>query len=169
MKKITLLLAIVMCLAAIPAIAGNVGFGINVNLGIPAQPIVVEQPPAFIAPPELGFSVAVGIPYDMVFIGNQYYAYRGNQWYCGPRYNGPWRSVSYRYLPSQIRRYPIEKIRYARDREYRGHDYRRNYYEGRHQGPGSYVEARHRDYKGSEDYRGDHSWDNERRGRGSRD
>lgn len=170
MKKISLLLALTISLAAAPAMAGNVAWGVNLNLGFPVQQVAIEQPPAFIVPPELGFSVAVGIPYDVVYIDSQYYAYRGNHWYCGQRYNGPWKSVGYRYLPTQLRRYPIKQIRYARDMEYRRHDYRRGSYEESHQRQGSYMEARHQNRREVyEGYRGDRGWGNERNGRGSRD
>lgn len=170
MKKSSLLLAAALSLSTAPAMAGNVSWGINLNLGIPAQPVAVEHAPEFIVPPALGFSVAVGIPYDVVFIDNQYYAYRGNHWYCGPRYNGPWRSVGYRYLPTQLRHYPIKQIRYARDTEYRRHDHRGNYYGERHQRPDPYMEARHQDRR--ERYEGnrvDHGMDDERNGHGMRD
>ncbi|MRS05897.1 hypothetical protein EG832_22160, partial [bacterium] len=34
------------------------------------QPVVIEEPPEFIQPPEVGFYVATGVPYDLFFVSN---------------------------------------------------------------------------------------------------
>ena len=41
--------------------------GISFNLNVGGPPIVISQPPDFLYPPELGFGVAVGVPYDMFY------------------------------------------------------------------------------------------------------
>ncbi len=147
MKKLAVCLAIASALPASQAFASNVGVSVGINIGTPpavvvpappppvyhAPPVVIEEPPLFIEPPELGFHVAVGIPQDVFFIGSTYYLCRGNEWYRAPHYNGPWTVTRYGALPSQLRRYPYEKIRYYRDAGYR--DYRqghRPYWESHH-------------------------------------
>jgi len=57
--------------------AADVSF--NINVGGP--PIVIAQPPDFLYPPELGFGVAVGVPYDMFYLSGGYFVYRGGGWY----------------------------------------------------------------------------------------
>ncbi len=64
----------------------------------------------------MGFYAAVGTPYDLFFAANRYYLCRGNMWYAAPNYNGPWVQVGYRSIPWSLRRYPIARIRYMRDR-----------------------------------------------------
>ena len=132
-------------LISAPALAADVGIGVNLNIGnmppapvyapapayVPA-PVVIEAPPMFIAPPSLGVSIAVGVPYDMFLVSGNYYVYRGNNWYYGPRYSGPWRSVSYQKLPHQLRRHDIEHYRHVRDREYRAYNQNRDHYRGRY-------------------------------------
>lgn len=147
MKKVLSCLALAIALPGPFAYASNVDFSVGINIGnqprvaapvvvappVYAPPVVIEEPPEFIAPPELGFYAAVGVPYDLFFVASRYYLCKGNVWYSGPRYNGPWVSVHYRSLPREIRRYPFEKIRYYRDAGY-GH-YRRGdnpYWERHH-------------------------------------
>lgn len=151
MKKIMFSLAFASVLGCPLAYAGNVDVSVGVNIGnqprvavpVPvapppapvyaAPPVVIEEPPEFIAPPQLGFYAAVGVPYDLFFVSGRYYLYRGNAWYGAPGYNGPWVSVRYANLPPAMRRYPYEKIRHYRDAGYR--DYRRGatpYWEKHH-------------------------------------
>lgn len=126
------------CVAALAgtAHAGNVDFSVGVNVGIPPvpvryepayepayapapPPVVVAEPPQFILSPRLGFYTAVGTPDDLFYAGNRYYLSRGGRWYRGASYRGPWATVEYRAIPWEIRRYPVERIRFWRDREYR--------------------------------------------------
>ncbi len=140
MRKVLFTLALASLLGCPFAYAGNVGVSVGINIGnqppaaVPvavapppepvyaAPPVVIEEPPEFIAPPQLGFYAAVGVPYDLFYVSSRYYLCRNNVWYAAPSYNGPWVSVRYRTLPSPLRRYPYEKIRYYRDAGYR--DYR---------------------------------------------
>ncbi len=108
--------------------AANVGVSLGINLGnIPAPvyaapapvyaapPVAIEGEPEFVAPSGLGFYVAVGTPYDLFYAGNRYYLCRGNAWYAGSYYNGPWVQVSYGALPWGLRRYPIARLHYFRN------------------------------------------------------
>lgn len=137
MRKVLVSLAFVMTLSGTSAQAGDVGVSVGINLGnrparyetvryepvyAPAPPpVVIEEPPEFIAPPRLGLYAAVGVPYDMFYVSGRYFLCRDNVWYSSSHYNGPWATTQYRTLPSGLRRYPFEKIRYYRDEEYRRH------------------------------------------------
>jgi hypothetical protein len=113
-------------------------FSFNVNVGGP--PVVVTQPPEFIYPPELGYGVAVGLPYDMFYISGIYYLYRGGGWFRSP--DGlSWIQMRHRELPPDLRRYKIGRIRQFRDREYRVYSRDPGHYQGRHFRPGG--EERH--------------------------
>jgi hypothetical protein len=98
----------------------------------PAPRVVVEEPPLFLAPPSLGFSVAVGIPYDMVYVSGSYYLYQGDVWYRSPYYNGPWHVVKRKHLPPGLRKHKFDRIRYIRDEEYRHYRGNEARYRGRH-------------------------------------
>uniref|UniRef100_A0A831U4D7 Lipoprotein n=1 Tax=Geobacter metallireducens TaxID=28232 RepID=A0A831U4D7_GEOME len=139
--------ASLVCLALLAgtAHAGNVDFSIGINLGtrptvvsyepvyapapppvrhepvyVPAPPpVVIAEPPAFVLSPSLGFYVAMDIPYDLFYVGNRYYLSRNGGWYQGASYRGPWTTVEYRFLPRELRRYPVATIRRHRDRDYR--------------------------------------------------
>ncbi len=150
MKKQILLTAVLLVSAAPLARAGNVGVDLNINIGnqprevvpvpvpvAPATPpVVIEEPPEFVAPPALGFYVAVGVPYDLYFTGNNYYVCKGNVWYRSPRYNGPWDVVRYKALPPGLRKHRLENIRHLRDEEYRMYRGDADHYRGRHFRPG---------------------------------
>lgn len=105
----------------------------NINVGGP--PIVISQPPDFIYPSELGFGVAVGIPYDMFYSSGSYYVYRGGGWYRTSSYGGNWSRVGKRQLPHELRRYNINKVRAFRDREYRTFSRDRDHYKGKRFNP----------------------------------
>ena len=144
MKKYLVGLMISMVLPVTQAQASNVNFNVGVNVGMPtapvyaAPPVAIVEPPLFVAPPQLGFYVAYGLPYDLFFYGNSYWLSRGGIWYSSSFYNGPWVQVGYRSVPYGIRKYPFDRIHYFRDnyyRDYRGHggpEYR-HFRPGRHE------------------------------------
>ncbi|NTW52545.1 MAG: BcpO-related WXXGXW repeat protein [Chlorobiaceae bacterium] len=86
------------------------------------QSFVIESRPNFIMLPELGFSVAVGSPYDIVFYENRYFINRNGTWYRAKNYRGPWEFIRQNDLPSRIKKHPVEDIRRFRDDEYSRHD-----------------------------------------------
>ncbi len=179
MKKVIASLTFASVLGCPLAYASNVDFSVGINIGnqpraavpvpvaTPAPPVyvpppvVIDEPPEFISPPELGFYVAVGVPYDIFFVGGRYYLCRGNAWYAAPNYNGPWASVRYKALPPSVRRYPIERVRNFRDAGYRHYRQGGNPYWERHH---FHPEKRWKDDRRAE--RGDWNRDRDRHGYG---
>ena len=115
--------------------------GLSINVGGP--PIVVSQPPDFLYPPELGFGVAVGVPYDMFYSNGIYYIFRGGGWYSSSYYGGDWVRMRPRDLPPELRRYKLARIHAFRDREYRGYLRDRGHYRGKYFRP----EGRHEEHR----------------------
>jgi hypothetical protein len=60
---------------------------------------------------------AVGIPYDIFFVGDRYYYVHGDNWFWAPGYGGPWTFVSYDRLPPGLRKFKVVRLREFRDRE----------------------------------------------------
>lgn len=145
------IVASTMILGGISAEAGNVKVNLNINLE-PFQPFIVHEeiyrPPApvrhdpepeyprrgevrFIYPDELGFFVAVGVPYELCYIDRSYYLFNNGRWLRAHSRRGPWVAIGYRELPGALRQHRIERIRdycqhgYAPHRE-RAHDHDRN-------------------------------------------
>lgn len=151
--------------------AANVSFSINVG----GPPIVVEQPPEFLYPAELGFGVAVGVPYDMFYLSGVYYVYRGGGWYRTPSYGGSWVKVRHRDLPYKLRQHRIHRIHEFRDREHRiyvrDRDHYREHYRGRYFRPGAAErrEIRHERREDRRDMRGDRRDDRRERREDRRD
>jgi hypothetical protein len=125
------------------------GVDVNINLGAPPLPVVVAPQPVyapapvpvpvvvepnveFIFPERLGFYVAVGVPYDLVYLGNSYFVFRGGRWLRAPNYRGPWVEQRYRDLPPVLRRHRVERIRECRDKEYVVYRRDTDHYRGRH-------------------------------------
>jgi hypothetical protein len=135
--------AVVLFQAASVAQAADVSFSINVG----GPPIVIAQPPDFLYPAELGFGVAVGVPYDMFSIDGVYYVYRGGGWYRTSSYGGNWVKMRPRELPPALRRYKIGKIHEFRDREYRMYAKDRDHYRGKYFRPGKEGREGHREMK----------------------
>lgn len=120
-------------------------FSFSINVGGP--PVVITQPPDFLYPPELGFGVAVGVPYDLFYISGVYYVYRGGGWYrTSDYYGGNWVRVRHRGLPYELRRYRLARIHEFRDRDYRVYREDREHYRGRHFRPDGRGE--HREMRG---------------------
>jgi hypothetical protein len=117
----------------------DVGFSINVG----GPPIVIQQPPDFLYPPELGFGVAVGVPYDLIYLNGVYYVFRGGGWYRASYWGDSWIRVPGRGLPPELRRYRIGRIHEFRDREYRMYVRDRDHYRGQHFRPEGRREERH--------------------------
>jgi hypothetical protein len=92
-----------------------------------------DRRPDFLFTPRLGFSVSVGGPYDMIWYGDRYYVYDNGDWYCSPRYDGPWSFIEYRRLPRSIQRYRYDDIRRYRDDEYRRRYHDRRDWRDRHE------------------------------------
>jgi len=144
MRKLMAMAAAVVLLQGASA-AQAVGISFNINVGGP--PIVVSQPPEFLYPPELGFGVAVGVPYDMFYLGGVYYIFRGGGWYRTSVYGGSWIRVRPRELPPELHRYRIGQIHKFRDREYRAYTRDRGHYWGRYFRPGGEVREEHREMR----------------------
>jgi hypothetical protein len=97
---------------------------LNVRVG--SRPsFVIDRRPDFIELRDMGFSVSVGSPYDIVSYGNLYYLNQNGLWYRSSDYRGPWISIRSSQLPSRIRRHRFEDVRRYRDTEYRNNEDRR--------------------------------------------
>ena len=142
-KLLAVAAAVALLQTASMAQAGGISF--NINVGGPA--IAISQPPDFIYPAELGFGVAVGVPYDMFYNNGIYYVFRGGGWYQTSAYGGSWIKVRHRDLPPEFRRYKIAKIHEFRDREYRVYSRDRVHYRGKRFTPASEVREERHDMK----------------------
>ncbi len=128
------------------ACAGNVGVDFNLHVGDQPQQVVVQpapvivQPPVvsieqdvhFVYPPQLGFFVAVGVPYDLFFVQNSYYLCRDGRWFRAPGSHGPWAAAPFRDLPPGLRRHKLERIREYRRAEYDAYRRDGDHYHGKH-------------------------------------
>jgi hypothetical protein len=143
MRKTIVFATFAAALTVTPVQASNVGVDLNVRIGnqppavavpvpAPAPVVVIEEPPLFLYPPGLGFYVAVGVPYDLLYFDNQYYLFRGNTWHRASHFNGPWVVVRHKHLPPGLRRHRIERIRVIRDDEFRVYDRDRGHFRGKH-------------------------------------
>lgn len=144
MKKFLLVLLVVVLGGASMALAADVGFGFNLHIGNPSPaPIIVDEPPLFLAPPALGFQVAVDVPYDMFRIEGRYYLCKDHVWFVAPGYDGPWSGIRRDHLPARLARRRYADIISLRDEEY-GH-YKRDgdHYQGKPFRPGRAKKKRH--------------------------
>jgi outer membrane lipoprotein SlyB len=114
----------------------------------PPPMVKVEEAPQFIYAPPLNLYVAVGVPYDLVYTGSEYFNFYGGRWFRGRYYDGPWVLASRNYLPPALLRYRINRIRHYRDLEFRSYQHDRAHYNGRFHRPEFHGEHRkvvHRD------------------------
>ena len=106
----------------------------------PAE-VYVSEAPQFLFSPELNMYVAVGVPYDLVYNGVDFFYFYAGRWYRGPFYDGPWAPLARRNYPPAFIRFRIGNIRHFRDLEYRRFDRDRTHYNGRLHRP-AYREKR---------------------------
>lgn len=175
MKRSIMLAAFAATLAVSPAQASDVGFDVNIRVGnqpppvvpvpVPARVpvVVIEEPPVFLYPPELGFYVAVGVPYDIVFIQGTYYLFRDNVWYRAPHYSGPWVVTRHKHLPPGLRKHKFDRVRVIRDREFRVFERDRDHFRGKHFRPEKELRKHREKEHGKEERKFEKD---ERRGRG---
>ncbi|MBW4056816.1 MAG: hypothetical protein HIU83_15740 [Proteobacteria bacterium] len=99
----------------------------------PPPPIELSggETPQFIYSPALNLYVAVGIPYDLVYTGVDYFYFYGGSWYRGLYYNGPWVRATRRHFPPVLLRHRIDAIRHYRESEFNRYEHDRAHYDGR--------------------------------------
>ena len=116
MKTGTLTALAVLALTGLVTTAAPVfaGANVNVNLGIPVpvvvapQPVHVEQPPEMVVIPRSNVYFAPGASVDIFFYDNRWWNRRGDRWYRGNAYNGPWEAVGPRHVPAPVYRVPAD-------------------------------------------------------------
>lgn len=167
MKNLILVLLLLVATTA----TAEVNVNINVNADIPvkvapvrplpgnappavyAPSFVIQAPPDFLEPADLGFYVAIGVPYDLYYVGNTYYIFHNKVWYHSRSYNGPWDFVDYGQLPENLNQYRdnVERVRVIRDRDYKEYNRDQTRYRGRHFKPGKELKekkkAEHEEWK----------------------
>ena len=129
-----------------PAYAPQVAYpdyGQRVTYPSYGQQVAYAGQPGFIYSPRLGFYVSVGLPYDVVYLDNSYYHYRGGRWYTSPSYGGGWSYISQQRLPHALHRHRYEQITYYRDREFKRYERDRDHYRGQWYRPA----GMHRDHR----------------------
>jgi hypothetical protein len=91
---------------------------VDVHIGQP-PPVVVYSPPTMVLLPEPQMYVAVGVPYDIYFLGGRYYYLHGGHWFWGPGYGGPWSYMAFETLPPGLRKFKVKQLHEFREREYK--------------------------------------------------
>jgi hypothetical protein len=110
-RQILLMLVMSSALWASPQV------NVQVNIGAP-PPVVLHSRPTMLYLAEPASYAAIGIPYDIFYVGDRYYYVRGDNWFWAPGYAGPWTSVSYSRLPPGLQKFKVVRLREFRDREH---------------------------------------------------
>ena len=110
----------------------------------PAPDIYLDEAPQFIYSPELNMYVAVGVPYDLVYTGSEYFYFYGGRWFHGPYYNGPWLFAPRSIYPPVFLRFRIGEIRHFRDLEFRRYEHDRGHSGGHFHRPAFRGRVEHR-------------------------
>jgi hypothetical protein len=125
-KQIWLTAGIAGMLLGNPVADAKAEVSVHISAGDRIPAFAIQRRPVFIDLPGRGFSVSVGLPYDIISFGNDYYFNQHGAWYRSSNYRGPWVIVRDHQLPPAIRRHRLDDIRRYRDIETRRHDNRRN-------------------------------------------
>jgi len=117
----------------------GVNWNVNLDIGIPAAQVPVAppppevlmppQPPQFVYVPELGYYVAAGVAFDLIYVNRRYYHFRDGHWYQAEYYGAPWTYTPIERLPQLMQRHSYveyrkhreaELTRYQHEKDYRG-------------------------------------------------
>jgi hypothetical protein len=91
--------------------------GVNLNINIGPPPIVVAEPPEVVLVPRTQVYFVPHPEIDVFFYAGYWWSPRGDRWYRGSAYNGPWRVVERRHVPAQVIRVPRDyRGRYEKER-----------------------------------------------------
>jgi len=115
----------------------NAGFNVNVDIGIPVEqvqtpppPAQVElppQPPQFVYVPDLGYYVAAGVAYDLLYVGRKYFYFNNGIWYQADHYGAPWVYTPVNRLPVLMTRHSYVEYRKHREAELVKHQHEKDY------------------------------------------
>ena len=98
---------------------------------IPPPPVMLpEIPPQFVFVPDLGYYVAIGTPYDIAYIGNDYYMFSNGFWYRTGYYGGPLIRLERRMRPPLLVRHNLVEFRRFREVEFRRYNHEGEHYRG---------------------------------------
>ena len=104
------------------------------------EALALTAPPDFLFPPKLGFGVAVGVSYDMMYLEKRYYAWQDGAWYRSSSYRGPWNEIVVSQLPPELQKQPLAKIREQRNSEFKKYWGSKAKYQGKRFRPGETKE-----------------------------
>jgi len=85
----------------IPPGHGGIPPGQAKKMGPP--PVRLVGIPSFVLVPGTNVRVVLDIDVDIFSVAGYYYYYHRGSWYVGRHYEGPWRAISARNLPSGLR------------------------------------------------------------------
>ena len=105
-------------------------------------PSAWQRVPGFLFPKELGYGVAIGVPYDMFYLSGSYYLLEGERWSRAPSHRGPWRPVPRTKLPQILLKHDLAEIRQLRNREFREYWEKGERYKGKHFRPGGKTKGK---------------------------
>jgi hypothetical protein len=80
--------------------------GVSVNINIGPPPIMLPAPPEVVMVPGSPVYFVPHLDLDVFFYGGYWWSPRGDRWYRSRAYNGPWRTISRRYVPAPVFRVP---------------------------------------------------------------
>lgn len=107
----------------------------------PEPPIKLTQAPEFLFPKELGYGVAVGVPYDLFYFEKEYYLLKSGNWYRAQSYKGPWMLQGFSKVPSDLRKQDLKMVRDVRNREFEKFWKDKAGYKGRYLRPDDTLQA----------------------------
>jgi hypothetical protein len=79
---------------------------VNVNINIGPPVITVAAPSEMVLIPGSGVYFVIDGNIDIFFYNGYWWCHRGKHWYRAASYNGPWKTMSRKYVPTHVYRVP---------------------------------------------------------------
>jgi len=127
-RKGSFLLPIIALVLAIAGGAREAAAEVSVNINIGPPPIVVAEPPAVVMVPQSRVYYVPDIDIDVFFFAGYWWSPRGERWYRGRSYNGPWVHMNPSAVPRAVIYMPRDyRGRYAHERHIPHDEWKKGY------------------------------------------
>ena len=105
---VTPVLAIVACVAVLPAVSAADNVSVGVNIGVPPPPpMVFAAPPHLVVIPGSPVYYAPGASVNFFFHSGRYYTFHDGAWFFATKHNGPWAFIKPGHVPAPVLGVPV--------------------------------------------------------------
>ena len=101
----TIMIALVIAGAALPALPAGAQVSVNINVGPP--PVIFASPPRVVVVPNTPVSYVPATSYNVFVYEGRYYSFHDGAWFLATSHGGPWAFLPVERVPRPILTVPV--------------------------------------------------------------